>query len=288
VVDDATFREQLRRLKRLIPEDPRVRALHDVDGDGEISGPEWERAVALLRKELEARPTAPQDAAPAVLRRAVPVPPPAVTSIASCSEIVLRQEVERAEVLVGYEQANRYRLLDGATGREVGGASESSGGVGGFLVRQVGGSARPLRLNVTESQAGYWMEADRPFALFGALAPAEMLVTCATGALGSVKRRLPPLSHRRYHVHVAERPGRPLVVEGRIWRPWTFPVLRAGRQVALIAKKWSGGVREAFTDADTFRIRFEDPSLSASERRLLVTTALAIDFDFFESSPSHD
>jgi uncharacterized protein YxjI len=78
-----------------------------------------------------------------------------------------------------------------------------------------------------------------------------------------------------------------LRIEGTLLHPWTFPVKKGDRQVACILKKWSGIGKEAFTDADTFLVRFEDAGLSENERRLLVMAALAIDFDFFEKKAGH-
>lgn len=44
MVDKQKLLEQLRRLKHQIQEDPQVKALYDTDGDGKISGEEWEKA----------------------------------------------------------------------------------------------------------------------------------------------------------------------------------------------------------------------------------------------------
>ena len=48
MVDESIFREELRNLKGLIRNDPAVAARYDLDGDGEISGEEWDRAVRWL------------------------------------------------------------------------------------------------------------------------------------------------------------------------------------------------------------------------------------------------
>ena len=44
MVDREKLNEQLRKLKKQIRDDPQVRALYDLDGDGNISGEEWEKA----------------------------------------------------------------------------------------------------------------------------------------------------------------------------------------------------------------------------------------------------
>ena len=41
-------------------------------------------------------------------------------------------------------------------------------------------------------------------------------------------------------------------------------------------------MREAYTDADTFRVRFRDRERSHDFRMLVLASAFAIDMDFFE------
>jgi hypothetical protein len=77
----------------------------------------------------------------------------------------------------------------------------------------------------------------------------------------------------------------PLTIRGAIWRIWTFPVMDSrGVGEALISKKWGGGMREIFTDADTFMIDFGSGHWSESQRRVIFAAAISIDFDFFENN----
>ena len=56
-----------------------------------------------------------------------------------------------------------------------------------------------------------------------------------------------------------------------------------GEEVARVTKQWGGIMREAFTDADTFRVQFHKESLDQQFRMLTLAAAFAIDLDFFES-----
>jgi len=284
MIDEQTFREELRNLKALIHEDPEVLARYDLNGDGEISGEEWDHAVELLRQELErqtsAAAAAPSRAAFQALRGATAGP-----SLVTCREVVVRQQVDARELLRGYETSNRYTFLDAASGAELGGADEDHGGVSGFLSRQFFGAERPLNLTLTDTVHRHWMEARRPYSPLAFLVPTTMTVDSNEGLLGTVRRVWPLVLRRRYRVCVANQVGRDLWIDGSPLRPWTFPVMRDERQVACIQKRWSGVGRELFTDADSFRMLFEDDALTAQERRLLIAAALAIDFDFFEKSP---
>jgi len=287
MIDEQVFREEVRNLKALIRDDPGVRARYDSDGDGEISGTEWDQAVAALRAELERNPLAGAEATQAVFEN-VRSPADVASdrpSLASCREIVVKQRVEKQEIFYGYECSNRYVFIDPSSGDELGGADESSGGFGGFLCRALLGPARPLNLDITDPGQGVWMEARRAFSPLGFVKPPTLTVNWNQGLLGTVTRIWPLVLRRRYRLSVADRFGSDLVVDGSLFQPWTFPVLKNGRTVGCIQKKWSGIGRELFTDADNFLVRFDDPELDPTERRLIVAAALAIDYDFFEKSP---
>ena len=69
------------------------------------------------------------------------------------------------------------------------------------------------------------------------------------------------------------------------WRIWTFPIKDGvGRSAGKITKKWSGLLKEAFTDADTFAVDFEDYPWNKEQKPLLLATAISIDFDYFEEN----
>ena len=73
-----------------------------------------------------------------------------------------------------------------------------------------------------------------------------------------------------------------LVVNSPFWRPWTFTFQRGEQVVATIRKRWSGGLKELFTDADNFAIELQPGPLSPVERRLLLVAAIFVDLMFFE------
>ena len=77
-----------------------------------------------------------------------------------------------------------------------------------------------------------------------------------------------------------------LTVSSPIWRPWTFAFDRQERTLARVEKKWSGLLREAFTDADRFRVTFDPNGLNLDERSLVLAAALFIDLQFFEQKAS--
>ena len=61
-----------------------------------------------------------------------------------------------------------------------------------------------------------------------------------------------------------------------------FPFMAGGRQRAKVAKRWSGGFSEVLTDRDDFLVEFTDPTLTNSERLLVLAAAIHIDLTWFE------
>ena len=55
MVDKKVLMAEVRKLKEKINRDPKVKALYDLNGDGHISGEEWELARRALVKNLEAQ-----------------------------------------------------------------------------------------------------------------------------------------------------------------------------------------------------------------------------------------
>ena len=78
---------------------------------------------------------------------------------------------------------------------------------------------------------------------------------------------------------------RQLKVVGPIWSPWTFHVYDGRNKVAVMSKKWSGLLKEAYTDADKFKIEFTAP-LASSKKRLSLAALMLIDSLYFEGKKS--
>lgn len=65
-------------------------------------------------------------------------------------------------------------------------------------------------------------------------------------------------------------------------------VYKQDEEIARVTKQWSGIGREAFTDADTFRIEMDIGKIDQDFALLMLASALAIDLDFFEGGSDHD
>ena len=189
-------------------------------------------------------------------------------------ELVVRQQVEHLEVFTGFETANRYSI-NSSIGDPLLYAYEDSG----WLARQFLKSHRPLTLHVIDSEGQPVLTASRNFFWF----LSHMHVCDGSGRpLGSLRRRF-AIFGRRFTLE--DPAGGPIAeVQGPLFRPNTFMVYKQHTEVARVTKQWGGVMREAFSDADTFRVEQETQGLDATLSLLVLTTAFVIDLDFFENS----
>ena len=193
--------------------------------------------------------------------------------------LFVKQRKEWTEILVDWETRNQYQLLDDQGG-EIGVIAEKAGGVGSFVRRALLRSHRGFEIAVFERTGEPVLRLERPFFfLFSDLTVSDP----AGKVLGHVKRRF-GLLYKRYDLQDAT--GRVFAqIAAPRWRLWTFPIADESQgRSATIAKKWGGGLREVFADADTFRVEFLQGDWSGAERAVILAAALSIDFDFFENN----
>jgi uncharacterized protein YxjI len=190
-------------------------------------------------------------------------------------QIVLRQRKELAE-LMGVETRNKFEIL-GARGEGLGFAAEQGHGLGASLARMFMGHWRTFELHIFDAQRNLHLIALHPFRFFFQ----RLEIRGPEGQLlGALQQRFSILTKR---FDVEDQHGRQILsCASPLWKPWTFPFQKDGREVATVKKRWSGLLKEAFTDTDNFLIEFTDPSLSAGERNLLLAAGLFIDLQYFE------
>lgn len=191
--------------------------------------------------------------------------------------IRIKQWIERAELWLGIETQNRYRVEAGLRSWH---AIERRGGLGTMLLRMLLSSHRGLVIDIARPNRDPVLILRRPFYWFFS----TMTVQDGDGVpLGTVHRRL-AFFWKVYDIKDAR--GTLLArVRSPPWRFWTFPVEGSrGAPMAVIKKQWGGLFREALTAADRFALELADRPLPATHRALLLATALSIDLDFFSFS----
>ncbi len=302
MVDKKKLIEQLRKLKKQIQEDPDVRAIYDLDGDGNISGEEWEKArkaVIAFMEATEAREASDKSG----LSNAEGAAGVAVAGAAGAAEqvfgrikgrkdgadeasagtllaehrVVVKQQVEGLELMTDFEGRNKYKFYT-ESGKELAHVEESDTGFFGTLSRNVWTSRRPFTMGISihNTPETFWLKRQFEFIF------SRIEVSDDNEPIGTVRQRF-ALLNRKYQLD-SYFGNRQLTVSGPIFKPWTFNVLAGAQQVGNIKKQWSGLLKEAFTRADTFTVSFDDPGLSATERKLILAAAIAIaiDIDYFE------
>ncbi|MEN0067853.1 MAG: phospholipid scramblase-related protein [Myxococcota bacterium] len=184
--------------------------------------------------------------------------------------VSIKQKRELSEVVLGFDVANRYRVLD-QDGQSRGEVLEEANGLTGMLFRNVLSTWRPLVMHVRDVEGYEVAKLTKSFSLFFH----RLVVHVGGQTVGSVQRRWSLLG-RKYDVHDAS--GR-LVARIRrpLFRLWTYPVTDPeGNEIARIGKRWGGLFNELFTDADTYGVYFTE-ACGPELRTLLFSAMFLID-----------
>jgi uncharacterized protein YxjI len=200
------------------------------------------------------------------------------TRFGAYDRLTVRQRKRWVEILLSLEMRNIYDVHD-QTGAAVLRVREQGAGILQFLKRIFVGPLRPFEALVGDAASDEpVLRLRRPFRFF----LHRLEVATARGErVGAIQRRWSWF--RRIYV-IEDALGHEVAnLFGPILRPWTFEV-RLGEQVrGTIRKRWSGLLKEAFTDADNFGVELgnlPDPQL----RALTFAATVLIDVVHFERS----
>ena len=193
--------------------------------------------------------------------------------LSSVNKLTIGQKKEWGEILSGFETKNRYMVADG-NGNPMYQVSEEAHSL---LARIFLRAWRPFTMTVFKQGNQPVLSVKRPFRFYFH----EAEVFDGQGQLiGSIKKRFSIL--RRVY-SVFDPSGQEIYqLYGPLLHPWTFHIRNNGVDYGKITKKWSGLMKEGFTDADNFGIVFPtewDIRLKA----LFLGTVFLIDFVHFEN-----
>ncbi|RYE81223.1 MAG: hypothetical protein EOO74_00910 [Myxococcales bacterium] len=201
-------------------------------------------------------------------------------SLSSHSELVVVQQTELAEMVLDYESRNKYAVY-GSNRQPVAYAAEQGKGLLATIMRGVMRHWRSFEIHLFTPDRQQVARASHPFRWF---AFNECLqVHDARGTyLGAIQRRFAFFAKV---FEVLGPTGEVLMrVDSGLFSPWSFEFKSGGQRHAVIEKKWSGFLKEMFTDADTFRLGFDNPGLRDDTRWLLIAAAIFVDLQFFEDN----
>ena len=193
--------------------------------------------------------------------------------LSSINALIVSQKKEWGEVLTGFETKNKYVVLD-SSGERLYIAVEEGGST---LLRIFFKALRPFEINVLTFDGKSILKLKRPFRFFFH----KLYVLDSHGTLlGTIERQFSIL--RRIYSVLNNSGEEIFQLFGPILHPWTFEVRKDYREYGKITKKWSGLLKESFTDADNFSVTFPD-DWDITLKALLLGAVFLIDFVHFEN-----
>ena len=194
-------------------------------------------------------------------------------SLSSLDALVVSQKKEWGEIMTGFEQKNKYVVAD-PSGNELFAAVEEGGSM---ILRFFLKALRSFEINIYTFEKKLVLKLKRPFRFYFH----ELHISDAQGnPLGTIQRRFTIL-RRKYSV-LSNSGDEILQLFGPILHPWTFIIKKDDDELGKITKKWSGLMKEGFTDADNFGVTFP-AGMDIKTKSLLLGAVFLIDFVHFEN-----
>ena len=198
--------------------------------------------------------------------------------------LVVTRQIEMLNVLVGYEQANKYAIKD-PSGSNVGFIVEEEASIGGLITRQLLRTRRPFNAVIMDNKGRVVLRIERPIKLF---LNSQMVVIDPESShiVGQVRQSF-HVWRRRYDLFVD---GRQFAdIDGQ-FLAFDFPIHDERlKPTGEITRNFMGFAREIFTDTGQYAILMDPKShrpLSLDERAICLACAVNIDIDYF-SRHSH-
>ncbi len=198
--------------------------------------------------------------------------------VADRDSILVRQQLELGEIVLGFEARNRFEICT-EDGEVIGSAAEQGSGFGAMVGRQIFGRCRKATVHIYDAAGEKLGRGEKPFRWFFQ----RMDVYDGSKRIGAIERKWSWLSRRLVVENAAGEQVMELVGPILLLGRGTFRLMFQGQEVGSVRKKWSGVLREAFSDADTFGVVYEQHVPEELRKILLVATFL-IDFTYFENN----
>ena len=197
-----------------------------------------------------------------------------MNELAVANTLVISQKKEWGEIVTGFETVNRYVVFD-EHGSMLYDAQEEPGSM---LWRFIFKALRPFSIVLSTPHRQLALFVERPFRFYFH----RIVVKTPEGKLlGTVERQWSWLVRR---FRVADAGGNEFCrLHGPLFRPWTFEIRQHGRRVGKITKKWSGLLKEGFSDADNFAAVLP-LEMTPEQKSVLLGAVFLIDFVYFENS----
>ena len=190
----------------------------------------------------------------------------------SLNSLLISQKKEWGEILTGFDTKNKYVISD-KSGETIYYAAEEGGSL---LSRFFLKSLRPFTMVVLTDSDQVLLRVKRVFRFWFHEAK---IVDSQDESLGVLKKRF-SIFRRKYSVFDGN--GEEIYqLFGPILKPWTFFIKNNGTEYGKITKKWSGLLKESFTEADNFGVVFPE-EWDVKVKALFLGAVFLIDFVHFE------
>lgn len=217
--------------------------------------------------------------------------------------LVIERQIEFMNVVLGFEQPNRYKIMN-SLGEQVGYMVEKDFGIMKAIGRQFFRLHRPFTIEVFNNYGDALMTIKRPFSFINShikcLLPGYDLNGNLMHEVIGESVQSWHLWRRRYNLFKLEDDGSDEYEQfGAIDSPFLafdFPVRNeVGDVIASVDRNWVGLGRELFTDTGIYIVRMDPASfaglgdlyptvagpLTLDQRAILLGNAVSIDFDYF-------
>lgn len=226
-----------------------------------------------------------------------------ITDILSHHTLVIERRIEMMNVFLGFEQANRYIIMD-TNGNQLGYMIERDIGIMKMIMRQVYRLHRPFTVDVFDNNGNLLMTIKRPFSFINSriqsILPGFQNVKDDGVVIGESIQSW-HLWRRRYNLFLNANveTNEEFDQFGAIDAPFLsfqFPVQDSEGYVnGAVDRNWVGLGRELFTDTGVYIMRMAPasfigleqeypalgPGLSLDQRLVMLGTAISVDFDYF-------
>jgi uncharacterized protein YxjI len=199
----------------------------------------------------------------------------ALEQFAGAHALIIKQQKEWKEILSGFETRNKYDVVN-TSGAVLFQVEEEGGSFSTIITRFLLKALRPFTMHIFSTDGNEIFRLKRPFRFFF-----HKLEVCKSNGtpLGIIERRFAVL--RRIYSVQDPNGNETFQLFGPILHPWTFQIKKHGEELGKITKKWSGLLKESFTDADNFGITFPG-GIDVNQKATFLGALFLIDFVHFE------
>ncbi|KAI9286270.1 Scramblase-domain-containing protein [Umbelopsis sp. AD052] len=198
--------------------------------------------------------------------------------------LVIGRQIEMMNVFLGFEQANKYSIMD-PNGNNVGFIAEEDS-LTSTMSRQLLRTHRKFNATIMNAQGEVVFKISRPYSLINSRI---FIHTVDDELIGEVQQRW-HLMRRKYDLFVGTNQFASIDTP---FLGWDFDLRdEQGELIGNVNRNFVGFARELFTDTGQYVLRMDavegnSRGLTLDERAVALACAVSIDFDFFSRHSSH-